>query len=380
MSKNGGIQRVLHSLAEGLNKENDIYICTQMEENETSYYSYDDDIRFIYLGQYIKRKDPLSRFIRKFCRKYGIVFSKRSVLNAFYDKRNLDFIENILMKYKFDCVIGIQGYYSILLSQINRKKLMNTKIYGWVHNTYEAYFETPGLYYYGEYCIAKKYLKNLDGIITLTKHDEERYRNEFDVKAHCIYNPLSFKEIHLTDYKRNHLFFVGRLYRKQKGLDYLIDILKRIFMSEVSEKWDCWIIGDGPDSKWLKSEIINAGIENRVILWGERDDVQELYGQASLLLSTSRWEGFGLVVTEAFSSGVPVVAFNNSGPAEIIYNGINGILVDKYDVEKFAEKTLDLMKDSIKLKQYSHKAIERSTDFNIEHIVEQWNAFLSKVD
>ena len=107
---------------------------------------------------------------------------------------------------------------------------------------------------------------------------------------------------------------------------------------------------------------------------GRIDDVKKYFLESSIFVSTSRWEGFGLVITEAMECGLPVVAFDNSGPKEIINkNEVNGILVPNHDIEIFAEKLFELINNEKKRKSISYNAILRAKDFNVKNIIKEWN-------
>jgi len=75
--------------------------------------------------------------------------------------------------------------------------------------------------------------------------------------------------------------------------------------------------------------------------------------------------------------GLPVVAFANSGPKEIINkNGINGILVPTKNVKELALQIISLIENHDKRKDMSIKAIERAQDFNVKRVAERWNRVL----
>ena len=96
------------------------------------------------------------------------------------------------------------------------------------------------------------------------------------------------------------------------------------------------------------------------------------YINASIFISTSRWEGFGLVITEAMECGLPVVAFNNSGPQEIIESMKNGILIEKYDIENMIENLIYLIDNKTVRCSIAKNAIERAQDFNMKNIMRKW--------
>ena len=164
---------------------------------------------------------------------------------------------------------------------------------------------------------------------------------------------------------------------RQKGIDYFIEIMKQVFADDRTSGWKCLVVGDGPDLENAKHLAENAGILEKLEFMGNRNDMEEIYSESSILLSTSRWEGFGLVITEAYACGVPVVAFNNSGPAEIINNGIDGILIEKYDVHTFAQAVIELIVNEEKRKEYSVNALIRSQDFKVDSIMKRWEDVLN---
>lgn len=377
MDTNGGIQRVLHKIVEELEKENEVCICTFMDKNRKIYYKYNNSVEFEFMNEYYEKKDLKTRIIRKLSRKYGIINNRQILIDAFYSEINIKKLQEVLERKQFDVVIALQGTYSMLLAQIDKTNFAKTKFVGWVHNSYEAYFETPNAYNYGEYVIAKDKLCKLDKIITLTEHDAEIYRKKFEVNAVCISNPLSFEPIKISKCDNKCLLFVGRIVIRQKGIDYFIEIMKQVFADDRTSGWKCLVVGDGPDLENAKHLAENAGILEKLEFMGNRNDMEEIYSESSILLSTSRWEGFGLVITEAYACGVPVVAFNNSGPAEIINNGIDGILIEKYDVHTFAQAVIELIVNEEKRKEYSVNALIRSQDFKVDSIMKRWEDVLN---
>ena len=171
------------------------------------------------------------------------------------------------------------------------------------------------------------------------------------------------------------MLFVGRLLRETKGLDLLVSILKLVFLQ--NEDWQIDIIGDGTDMPFLKNTIKEMKWENRVHLLGEKKNIKEYYLRSSIFLLTSRWEGFGLVATEAMECGLPVVSFATSGPSEIISDAVDGFLIEKYDIASFAEKVLYLMEhDSVRLQMGNHAAINAKR-YSKENIRKMWLKLLT---
>lgn len=102
--------------------------------------------------------------------------------------------------------------------------------------------------------------------------------------------------------------------------------------------WRLLIIGDGPERDALRRQIEDAGLERQVSLLPATANVADYYRQASLYLMTSRYEGLPMVLIEAMSFGLPLVAYDcKTGPAELIDDGVNGYLVPDDDAAAFSE-------------------------------------------
>jgi glycosyltransferase involved in cell wall biosynthesis len=130
------------------------------------------------------------------------------------------------------------------------------------------------------------------------------------------------------------LLYVGRL-SAIKGLDLLIDacaICMRLNPNLVLR-----LVGDGEEKAALKRRAESAGIGSRVVFEGYVTDAIEFFANAKLLVLTSHYEGFPNVLLEALSQGTPIVSVDcESGPSEIVQEGINGFLVRSREARDFA--------------------------------------------
>ncbi len=116
------------------------------------------------------------------------------------------------------------------------------------------------------------------------------------------------------------LLALGRLHAN-KGFDVLLEAL-----TEIPEAW-LWIAGDGPLRTKLRERAVQLGIAERIRFLGWRTDVPALLAAADLLVCPSRHEPLGNIVLEAWAHGRPVVAAAAQGPAALIRDGTNGLLV-----------------------------------------------------
>lgn len=127
---------------------------------------------------------------------------------------------------------------------------------------------------------------------------------------------------------------VGR-YTADKRQKELIQIWANI---EDKNGWNLWIVGKGEEENNLREEIEKNGVEDSVRLVPYTRDISEIYGQASLFLFTSWMEGFGMVLLEAMSFGIPCISYDcPSGPRDVVKDGENGYLIPNSDKEQFSK-------------------------------------------
>ena len=200
-------------------------------------------------------------------------------------------------------------------------------------------------------------------------------------KIYAIPNPLTINSNcyrYSVVTKESTLLYVGRLENTQKRVDRVIDVWSRI--ESVFSNWNLQIVGDGPDRTYLQS--ISKGC-NQIVFKGFANPI-DYYMTASILLLTSEYEGFGLVIIEAMRFGVvPVVYGSYSAVYDIIEDGVDGIIIPKTD-EGFnssvmAEKIMSLMNDSDKLNAMALAAIEKSKNYSIDIIYNQWMEVFQKI-
>ena len=201
-------------------------------------------------------------------------------------------------------------------------------------------------------------------------------------KVEAIPNPLTtpIESINLKDYfsfKKNEIIYVGRLEENQKKITRILDIWETLCQS--NDDWKLKIIGDGPDREMLTSYVKDKKIKN-VFFEGFQNPV-EYYRSAKILLLTSDYEGFGLVITEAMVHGVvPVVFGSYDAVYDIIDTNVNGfILKPPFEKKQFIEKITFLIDNDAELRKYSLNSTEISNKFSVEVVYNKWIDLLNKV-
>ena len=144
--------------------------------------------------------------------------------------------------------------------------------------------------------------------------------------------------------------------------------------------WQWLLLGEGEQRKELEQFLLENNLQNRLILMGNVADVALYLRQASILVSTSKYEGLGMSILEARSMGVPCVSFAvKTGPLEIIHDGIDGYLVQPFDCDTMIGKINTLIENPSLRKQFAKQALLSMGDFETETIIKQWKDILERL-
>jgi len=173
--------------------------------------------------------------------------------------------------------------------------------------------------------------------------------------------------------KEKEIIFVGRLDEIQKRISRIISTWNHL--EKRFPDWRLTIIGDGPDRQYLEDMVRTMELE-RVSFEGFQSPL-EYYKRSSLLMLTSDFEGFGLVVTEAMSFGVVSVVYNSYAAAgDLIDDGKNGVLLpfhkEGYDAEEAAIVMSKLMTDDVHRNELAEAALVKSQKFSLDRIYNEW--------
>ena len=212
-----------------------------------------------------------------------------------------------------------------------------------------------------------KALSKADQIVALTHGDAEQWK-QVNPNVSIIPNIVTMNQSDtFSSCEAKRVIFVGRL-DPQKGYQYLNDIWR--IVEKRHPDWRLDIYGEGADLQENKSMIPQG---QQVYPHAQTINILDKYKESSILVLTSVYEPFGLVMPEAMSCGIPVVAFDCPyGPSEIITDGTDGFLINCYDVEAFADKLCLLMENDALRKKMGQNAILSSQRFTKDKIIPQW--------
>ena len=364
----GGMERVLLNKANFFvkNYNYDISILTTNQNNKKIFYeNIDSKIKFYDLGINYDL-DYNKNFIARI-----IPFLKKQ---KFHKKKLREFLYNN----KFDIVIsfGCEETFFLPLIKDGSKKIREVHFNKEYRKILVESFKKGLLYKLKAYLDTwreEKLIDKYDEFVVLTNEDKQLWSSN---KIKVIPNSLTFNTKKISNLENKQVISVGRL-DGQKGYDILIKIWKKVV-----DKYPDWILniyGEGIDRKKLENQIKENKLENNLFLRGLTNNIQEKYLDSSIYIMSSRYEGFGMVLIEAMSCGLPVIAFDcKCGPKDIIKEGENGYLCNSYNVNEMAEKIGKLIIEKESRKKMGIIAKEMSLNYSEDKIMKKWKELFEK--
>lgn len=179
--------------------------------------------------------------------------------------------------------------------------------------------------------------------------------------------------------KQRVVLFVGRLSYADKRVDRLLDVWH--LLKGQTAGWRLIIVGEGAEKKNLEAQARRLELDN-VEFAGFSNHPKCYYDMASILCMTSSFEGWGLVLTEAQANGVVPIAFGCSDGVKSILSpsGVNGVVVEPFDLEAYARELLSLMNDDARRKQMQRQVIEKSKSYSPEVVGKEWITLLNQLE
>lgn len=217
-------------------------------------------------------------------------------------------------------------------------------------------------------CKIKRSLRHCDCVVTLTKQDIPFWQ-KYAKRIEVIPNMLTITPKMVKDYEVKRVISAGR-YMPEKGFDMLLEAWH--LLPEEFSNWQLYIFGN-EDRTMYQKIVEKYHKEKTVHLMPATNDITEEFSKSSLYVMSSRYEGFGLVLAEAMSCGLPCVSFDCPyGPREIITDGEDGLLAKNKDVEDLAYKMANLMTNGELRRIMGKHAIKNVTRYEPKNIMNQW--------
>lgn len=336
----GGLERVLSVKTSILAEEYyyDVYILSLNDSNRPPFYSFSPKITFLSIQV---GGNPLF-YLRSY--KKGI-------------QQTVNDIQPDLISV---CDDGLKGFFIPSIIKTNAKIIYerHASIHLNVQNSWKGRFVNY---------LMQRQVPKFDKFIVLTPSNCLEWDS---TNVIAIPNPLSFESKSENPLDQKRIIVVGS-HSWNKGYDLLLKIWKPLEVNHPD--WRLDIFGK-EDSDRIFIGMAKEMDLQRVYFHDPVKDIQNEYEQSSILILTSRSEGFGMVLIEAMECGVPCIAFDcPSGPGDIISNGQDGFLVPELDTHEFEKKLHTLMSDGKLRESFGKDAKRNAKRYTPYEIVKQWD-------
>ncbi|WP_343694753.1 N-acetyl-alpha-D-glucosaminyl L-malate synthase BshA [Flavobacterium sp.] len=164
-------------------------------------------------------------------------------------------------------------------------------------------------------------------------------------------------------------------FRKVKRIPDIIKIFYNI-QKEMPAK--LMMVGDGPEKERAEVLCMELGIYDKVIFFGNSNEIDKILCMTDLFLLPSETESFGLAALEAMACGVPVISSNSGGLPEVNFDGVSGYLSDVGNVDEMAANAIKILKDDNTLKEFKANALEVAKNFDIKNILPKYEALYQR--
>ena len=349
----GGIERVLTQKVNWLAEHGyDVYVLTANQGNHPFCFSLHPKVQYDDLGVF-------------FYRQYSAPIWKRLSMKCELNQKFRQGVRDKIREFTPDIIICTRLEYVCNIIQVK----------GEIPFVFESHssclcdiFEDDGFFRRFFLWYTKLSLKKANAVVALTNGDAKEWRR-YSSNIFVIPDVVFLNNSYLSDCTAKSAIFVGR-FTKQKDFDSLLRIWSIVYQKHTD--WTLNIYGSyGDEQEEIIKKINNTNAG--VVVYNPSSDIIAKYKENSILLFTSLYEPFGLVLPEAMSCGLPVVAFDCPyGPADIITDVVDGFLIKNRNIDDYVNKVCLLIENE-KLRCKMGKAgIISSQRYQANAIMPEW--------
>lgn len=222
----------------------------------------------------------------------------------------------------------------------------------------------------------EKLASGFDRFVVLTESDCRDWQGSLD-NVTFIANPQTFTSEEAAPLQSRRCIAAGRL-EKQKNFKDAVKAWQAV--ARKHPDWTLDIYGTGSLEKELKKQISALSLEGKVRLMGLSTDIRRDMLGSSMLLMTSLFEGFPMVLLEAAETGLPVVSYDcPKGPSDIVEDGRTGFLIKPGDTEALSDAICRLIEDKSLRQSFGRAAKEKAGEYSIDSTMEKWNSLFHQL-
>lgn len=356
----GGMERVLLNKVTYLTGRLhwDVTIVTTDQKGRPAFYPFPDAVRMVDLGiNYTddNGKHPLLKIA-------GYLQRRR---------RHRKLLTKLLMKERADIVVSLYPSESSFIPDIKdgSKKVLELHFCKFFRLQYGR-SGLLGLIDRWRTRQDEKIVGKFDKFVVLTNEDKGYWGQLPNIEV--IPNAAMHIGNKYSDSTAHRIIAVGRL-DYQKGFDRLIEAWALIQKHKKYKDWNLDIFGQGEWHDMLQQMIERHGLQDNTHINRPTRDIGTEYAKSSLLVMSSNYEGFPMVMIEAMACGLPVVSFDfKCGPKDIIKDSINGLLVPNGNIDALAQAMIKIMDNDTYRKELSLNARQVVSTYSEDTVMEKW--------
>ena len=354
----GGMERVLLNKVRYLVEEKgwDVTVVTTDQHGRPSFYPFPDGVKMIDLG--VNYSDDNGRpFVQKLTGYLRRRQEHKKRLKVLLEKERPDIV---------DCFYPGECSFVPGLKDGSRKvmELHQSKLF---HHQYNR-SGLMGLADKARALMDERLVRKFDRFVVLTQEDMQMWGEMPGIRV--IPNAAGLIADKYSDCSWKRVIAVGRL-DYQKSFDRLIQVWEKVHQQ--MPEWRLDIFGQGEWKDMLQRMIDERGLEASVNLNAPTKDIGKEYSESSMIVMSSHYEGFPMVMIEAMACGLPAVCFDfKCGPRDIIIEGENGLIVPDGDIDGLAEAMVRLMRDDELRKRMGENAKKVVEKYSEDRVMGLW--------
>ena len=354
----GGMERVLLNKVRYLVEEKgwDVTVVTTDQHDRPSFYPFPDVVKMIDLG--VNYSDDNGK---PFVKKLMGYFRRRQL-----HKKRLKEVLAEIRPDVVDCFYPGECSFVPGLKDGSRKvmELHQSKLF---HHQYNR-SGLMGLADKVRAWMDERLVRKFDRFVVLTQEDMQMWGEMPGIRV--IPNAANFIAEKYSDCSAKRVIAVGRL-DYQKSFDRLIQVWEKVHQQ--MPDWRLDIFGQGEWQEILQGMIDERGLQETVKLNGPTKNIGQEYSESSMIVMSSHYEGFPMVMIEAMACGLPAVSFDfKCGPRDIVKEGENGLVVTDGDIDGLAEAMMTLMRDDELRKRMGEEAKKVVETFSEAKVMDKW--------
>lgn len=363
----GGVEQAIANMSNMLCDDYEVELVITYKLIDEIPYKMNKKVKVTYLTNLKPNREIFKQYLKR--RNFFKAF-KEGIKSLYILKKRTSEMKRYIKNSDADIIISSRILYTKLLNKYGKEDTIKIAQEHCHHNNNQKYIEK-----------IKKSCTNIDYLMPVSNELTEFYKTKIHGKTKCIFipNALEYWPKEKSNLSEKNLISIGRL-SPEKGFLDLIEVFELVHQKYPD--WKLNIIGDGVQMNSIKQKIKELELDKSVILHGfqNKEYIYKEMLHNSIYVMCSYEESFGIVLLEAASFGIPLIAFSSAqGAHEIIEPDKNGYLIENRNIKQMAEQIGELIENREKRNLLGETAKKSVQQYSFDIVKEKWISFLRNV-